>query len=184
MRRHPVLFLVTLLTLFWVSCAFGQAVDLARPQADMTGREAYPMLYVDEGTATTAFTETMPFLPRAWDEALTCLADQGVVGYIGNAELAPPEMRIVPSAARTIRVRDELLDSLNYAEDSTFVGSRFSAPTIAYALIRSKAVLVADRYKANVPLLRHEAIHFIVWESTREYGHPPKYFDPCDRYHA
>ena len=43
------------------------------------------------------------------------------------------------------------LDSLDYASDSTFAGTHFSAPTVAYSLVRSNAVLVVERYRENVP---------------------------------
>jgi len=89
-------------------------------------------------------------------------------------------MLVVP-VARTMRVRDMTLDSLNYASDSTFAGTHFSAPTVAYSLVRSNALLVVERYRANVPVLRHEALHFIIWRSLRLYGHPEEFFMPCDK---
>jgi hypothetical protein len=54
-------------------------------------------------------------------------------------------------SASGMRVRDMTLDSLNYASDSTFAGTHFSAPTVAYSLVRSNALLVVERYRANVP---------------------------------
>jgi hypothetical protein len=56
-----------------------------------------------------------------------------------------------------------------------------SAPTVAYSLVRSNALLVVERYRENVPVLRHEALGFVIWRAFKRYGHPEEFFMPCDK---
>jgi hypothetical protein len=50
-----------------------------------------------------------------------------------------------------------------------------------FSLVRSNALLVVERYRENVPVLRHEALHFIIWRAFKRYGHPDEFFMPCDK---
>ena len=67
--------------------------------------------------------------------------------------------------------------AVNREPDDTLL----SAPTVAYSLVRSNALLVVERYRENVPVLRHEALHFIIWRAFKRYGHPEEFFMPCDK---
>ena len=120
----------------------------------------------------------MPFPKKPWEEAKACVERLSMPP--SHLSGKPPSMLVVP-VARTIRVRDMTLDSLNHASDSTFSGTRFSAPTVAYSLVRSNALLGGGAVSGNVPVLRHEALHFILWRSLKLYGHPEKFFMPCDK---
>jgi hypothetical protein len=31
------------------------------------------------------------------------------------------------------------------------------------------------------PVLRHEALHFIIWRALKLYGHAEEFFMPCDK---
>jgi hypothetical protein len=147
------------------------------PMADMLGSATLPMMVIDENTLTDGLFVKMPFPEKPWEEAKACVEALTVLpAPIGD----PPSMLVVP-VARTLRVRDMTLDSLNYASDSTFAGTHFSAPTVAYSLVRSNTLLVVERYRGSVPVLRHEALHFILWRSLRLYGHPEQFFMPCDK---
>ena len=171
--------LAALLLLLLPSLASAQAEPLVydRPIAAMLGSATLPMMVIDENTLAGGLFVRMPFPEEPWAEAKACVERLSPRhAPIGEA----PSMLVVP-VARTIRVRDMTLDSLNAASDSTFAGTHFSAPTVAYSLVRSNALLVVERYQANVPLLRHEALHFILWRSLRLYGHPDKFFMPCDK---
>jgi hypothetical protein len=171
--------LAALLLLLFPCLASAQAEPLVydRPMADMLGSATLPMMVIDENTLAGALFVRMPFPEKPWEEAKACVEGLTTLPTpIGEA----PSMLVVP-VARTMRVRDMTLDSLNYASDSTFAGAHFSAPTVAYSLVRSNALLVVERYRANVPVLRHEALHFIIWRSLRLYGHPEEFFMPCDK---
>ena len=159
--------------------AQSEALVYDRPMADMLGSATLPMMLIDENTLAGGLYVVMPFPARPWEEAKGCvkaLSGSRAVAAVGE----PPQMLVVP-VARTIRVRDMTLDSLDYASDSTVSGTRFSAPTVAYSLVRSNALLVVERYRENLPVLRHEALHFILWRSLKLYGHPEKFFMPCDK---
>jgi hypothetical protein len=172
--RLAALLLVLLPTL---GSAQTEALVYDRPMADMLGSATLPMMVIDENTLAGGLFLTMPFPEKPWEEAKACVEALGfALAPIGEA----PTMLVVP-VARTIRVRDITLDSLNYASDSTFTGTHFSAPTVAYSLVRSNALLVVERYRENVPVLRHEALHFIIWRSFKRYGHPEEFFMPCDK---
>lgn len=171
--------LAAFLLLLAPSLASAQAEPLVydRPIADMLGSETLPMMVIDENTLAGGLFVRMPFPEKPWEEAKACVEGLSMVRTpIGKA----PSMLVVP-VARTMRVRDMTLDSLNAASDSTFAGTHFSAPTVAYSLVRSNALLVVERYRANVPLLRHEALHFILWRALKLYGHPEEFFMPCDK---
>ena len=170
---------VLLLLIPSLALAQGEALVYDRPMADMLGSMTLPMMLIDENTLAGGLFVTMPFPVKPWREAKAC-----VEGLFKGRALAPigeaPPILVVP-AARTIRVRDMTLDSLDAASDSTFGGTHFSTPTVAYSLVRSNALLVVERYRENVPVLRHEALHFILWRSLKLYGHPEKFFMPCDK---
>lgn len=164
--------LAALFLLLFHSLASAQAEGLVydRPMADMLGSAALPMMLIDENTLTGGLFETAPFPTKPWQEAKDCVAKLSKsLGAVGD----PPSILLVPGA-RTLRVRDMTLDSLNHS-------SQFSAPTIAYSLVRSNAVVIVERYRTNLPILRHEAVHFILWRLLKLYGHPDEYFMPCDK---
>jgi hypothetical protein len=170
---------VLLLLLPALALAQSEALVYDRPMVDMLGPTTLPMMLIDENTLAGGLFVAMPFPAKPWEEAKACveaLSKGFALAPIGE----PPPILVVP-VARTIRVRDMTLDSLDYASDSTFGGTHFSAPTVAYSLVRSNALLVVERYRENVPVLRHEALHFILWRSLRLYGHPEKFFMPCDK---
>ena len=164
--------LVALFVLMFHSLASAQVEALVydRPMADMLGSATLPMMLIDESTLPSGLFDTVPFPGEPWEEAKACVAKvSGSRGSVGE----PPSILVVP-VARTLRVRDMTLDSLNHE-------SHFSAPTVAYSLVRSNALVVVERYRGNLPLLRHEAIHFILWRLLKLYGHPDEYFMPCDK---
>jgi hypothetical protein len=170
---------ILLLLLPSLALAQSEALVYDRPMVDMLGSTTLPMMLIDENTLAGGLFVTTPFPVKPWEEAKACveaLSKRVALAPIGE----PPPILVVP-VARTIRVRDMTLDSLDYASDSTFGGTHFSAPTVAYSLVRSNALLVVERYRENVPVLRHEALHFILWRSLRLYGHPEKFFMPCDK---
>jgi hypothetical protein len=170
---------VLLLLLPSLAHAQSEALVYDRPMADMLGSTTLPMMLIDENTLAGGLFVTRPFPVKPWEEAKACVEalSKGLArAPVGEA----PPILVVP-VARTIRVRDMTLDSLDYASDSTFGGTHFSAPTVAYSLVRSNALLVVERYRENVPVLRHEALHFILWRSLGLYGHPERFFMPCDK---
>ena len=159
--------------------AQAEALVYDRPMADMLGSAALPMMVIDENTLAGGLFVTVPFPVKPWNEAKACvegLSKDVALPPVGE----PPQLLVVPGA-RTIRVRDMTLDSLEYASDSTFAGTHFSAPSVAYSLVRSNALVVVERYRENVPVLRHEALHFIIWRALKLYGHPEEFFMPCDK---
>jgi hypothetical protein len=156
-----------------------EALVYDRPPVDMLGSTTLPMMLIDENTLAGGLFVMTPFPVKPWEQAKACVEARSkgfALAPIGEA----PAMLVVP-VARTIRVRDMTLDSLDSVSDSTFGGTHFSAPTVAYSLVRSNAVLVVERYRENVPVLRHEALHFILWRALKLYGHPEKFFMPCDK---
>ena len=156
-----------------------EALVYDRPMVDMLGSTTLPMMLIDENRLASGLFVTMPFPVKPWEEAKACveaLSKGFALAPIGEA----PPMLVVP-VARTIRVRDMTLDSLDYASNSTFAGTHFSTPTVAYSLVRSNALVVVERYRENVPVLRHEALHFTLWRSLKLYGHPEEFFMPCDK---
>jgi hypothetical protein len=170
---------VLLLLLPSLALAQSEALVYDRPMVDMLGSTTLPMMLIDENTLAGGLFMTMPFPVKPWREAKACvetLSKGSALAPVGEA----PLILVVP-VARTIRVRDMTLDSLDHASDSTFGGTHFSVPTVAYSLVRSNALLVVERYRENVPVLRHEALHFILWRALRLYGHPEKFFMPCDK---
>ena len=156
-----------------------EALVYDRPMADMLGSTTLPMMLIDEHTLAGGLFVTMPFPVKPWQEAKACVEARFGGFALGPIGEAPP-MLVVP-VARTMRVRDITLDSLSRASDSTFAGTHFSAPTVAYSLVRSNALLVVERYRENVAVLRHEALHFIIWRSLKLHGHPEEFFMPCDK---
>jgi hypothetical protein len=170
---------LSLLLLPSMVAAQTEALVYDRPMVDMLGSTTLPMMLIDENTLAGGLFVTLPFPVKPWEEAKACVQARSTgmaLGPVGEV----PRMLVVP-VARTIRVRDLTLDSLDSASDSSFGGTHFSAPTVAYSLVRSNALLVVERYQENVPLLRHEALHFILWRSLRLYGHPEEFFMPCDK---
>jgi len=155
-------------------------LDRVLPSVDLSGREAFPMLYIDEGTFDLNTLPEVDYPALAWNQAKACYEQESgeVVDLAG-----PPTLRVVPAAVRTFRVRDLTVDSLNYADDTTYAGEHFAPPTIGYTLVRSGGILIAERYKNNLPVLRHEALHWIIWHQRKILGHPPEFFVPCDQYY-
>jgi hypothetical protein len=143
-----------------------------RPGIDLDG----PVAMIDEDSLQPMTQIEYP--ARAWLEAEFCLEQQGVPV---DFQAPQPPLFVVDSLAAAIRVHDITLDSLDGP-------SGFSYPTDAYTLAHSGRVIVVKRYAHNIPLLRHEAIHWILWHAKwsrqgETYGHPPEYFIPCDRYY-
>lgn len=179
------LFLAFLLSLFPVTACAQQTVPAAapavhlydgRPSFATTGVETMPQMSIDEQSLQPERFASLPFPPVIWSEMKACAAAHGYdVSEAGEA----PRIVVVP-AARTIRVNDMTLDSLMYAEDSTFVGERWTT-TIAYSLVRSRVIVLVDSYQANRFVLRHEALHFILWRSAKVLAHPRDLYEPCDR---
>jgi len=123
--------------------------------------------------------DSIEYSPRPWLEALQCLAENGVPV---DSSAGPPPLYVVDSTMKRIQVRDLTLDSLDHRERG------FSDPTEAYTLQHTHRVIVVARYAHNIPLLRHEAIHWILWHAKWDrqdetFGHPPEWFGPCDRYY-
>jgi hypothetical protein len=151
----------------------------SRPQAAVM-KSPFPMTMIDEGVFRRGWDLSYPKLP--WNQAMTCLAHMGVpMSKMGSA----PSITVVPYV-QTFRVRDLTLDSLLMENDTTAMPGAFSAPAIGYTLLRSNVVLVTEPYRENTIMLRHEAIHVILWRVLRLYGHVPQtvpYFMKCDTYY-
>lgn len=145
------------------------------------GKDIFPMMYIDEAVLSLATFPEIDFPQDVFDETRACLVQQG----LSLRDVPAPRMLFVP-AAHTIRVADLTLDSLIALKDSTAILGRFQNPTIAYTLERSGVILVTERAAHNRGVLRHEAIHWLLWYGVPEaqrgqlYGHPPQYFYPCD----
>lgn len=149
---------------------------MGRPGFAVMGQGIFPMMMIDEGNLRLERLERIP-LPRTyWNQMQGCLAKLG----LGKNPGEPPAVYLVP-VAQTFRVHDMTIDSLLYAEDSTFKGITVSPPTIGYSLIHTNVIILAERYRANKYVLRHEALHFLLWRNGVTLGHPPEYFGPCDR---
>ena len=135
------------------------------------------MLLIDERALDPERYARVPFPKMYWEEMRACLFKQGVVtDKVGT----PPDILVIPNV-RTFRVHDQTTDSLMYAADSTFVGEVWSGPTVGYSLVKTGVILAAYRFQKNKYLLRHEALHFLLWRQKRTPGgHPKEYFGPCD----
>lgn len=146
----------------------------ARPPIEQDG----PTAMIDEYAPLPPMTQ-IEYSARAWLEAKQCLAKNAVPF---DPEMAPPPLFVVDSSARRLAVRDFTLDSLDKKANG------FSQVTEAYTMQHSHRVVVVARYAHNIPLLRHEAIHWILWHASWDrqdetFGHPPEWFGPCDRYY-
>ena len=171
-----------LATLLLVVPALAQAQGatpprMNRPSFAQTGKETMPMMLVDEAALGSQRFTHLAYPMHLWEQEKTCLTRLGVKPRnIG----APPVILVIP-AARTIRVHDMTVDSMAYAEDSTFMGEVWPKPTVAYALVRSNFILVTEEYQKNPYVLRHEALHFMLWRlKLAPLGHPKEFFEPCD----
>ena len=143
----------------------------------MTGPEAMPQMLIDESSLVPERFQRVPFPAKLWAQEKACLAG---LGKNTNRVGAPPDILVIPSV-RTIRVRDMTVDSMLYAEDSTFAGEHWSSPTIGYSLVRSNVILMIAPVADNPYVLRHEALHFMLWrQGLVPLGHPKEYFLPCD----
>ena len=151
-------------------------IHAGRPAFATTGVETMPQMLIDEASLQEYRFTTFTLPPQIWSEMKACAAKQGY--DVSKAGEAPPVM-VVP-AARTIRVHDMTVDSLVYAEDSTFSGEIWTT-TVAYSLVRSKVIVIVQGYRQNVYVLRHEALHFIIYRAEGAVGHPARAFNPCDR---
>lgn len=142
-----------------------------------SGKETMPMGMIDEAALAPQLYARRQFPPELWAQEKACLVGLGKrVDLVG----LPPEILVVP-AVRTIRVHDLTVDSLFYANDSTFTGVVWQAPTVAVSLVRSNFIVITAQYQANQYVLRHEALHFMLWrERLAPLGHPEAYFRPCD----
>lgn len=153
----------------------GAGFDIhARPPIEQTG----PTVMIDEYAPLPSMTE-IEYSPRPWLEAKQCLAENGVPF---DPNMDPPPLFVVDSTALRLAVRDFTLDSLDHKDNG------FSQVTEAYTMQHSHRVVVVARYAHNIPLLRHEAIHWILWHASwnrqnETFGHPPEWFVPCDQYY-
>jgi hypothetical protein len=147
-----------------------------RPSFALMGRESMPMMIVDEAALGAGRFERLTLPPKYWTQMKACVAG---LGLPTNKAGAPPEILVVP-VARTFRMHDMTVDSLMAADDSTFYGEHWSAPTIGYALMRSGVIVITAEYQKNPYVLRHEALHFILWRQFGVLGHPIEFFGPCD----
>lgn len=147
-----------------------QSTNETRPVMELYVSRDAPLVEVSEYRLDTTAFERDVFPERPWREARACLLGLGVP--VSVLELKPPPVLVVK--AHIIRVRDMTLDSLSGRE----LGG---SPTVAYALVRTHALVVVERYRENVPVLRHEALHFLLWHALKRYGHPDEVFGPCDR---
>jgi hypothetical protein len=155
-----VLVIALLLTLFPV---------LAKAQG-VLGAPMYPMLYVDEAELAPATFTTLTYPAAPWNDARACLVTMGYK----VPQVRTPDLVVIPKGIATFRTGDMLRDSL--FPDAT----HWTSPTIGYALIKTHRVLIADRYKDSFKVLRHEALHILLWAADRTYGHPEKVFIMCD----
>ena len=134
-----------------------------------------PMMLLDERALPEGLLITAEFPRDVWLAARDCLRAQGV--RVVTTE--PPKLLIVP-IVRTFRIRDMTLDSLEYLNKPGVGGANFSAPTTAYSLVRSDRIVVVERYRENPFVLRHEALHFMLWRSLKIIYHDEKYFPACN----
>lgn len=141
----------------------------------------FPMILIDEAVLPPLWLKPYPLAP--WNEAQLCLAAMGVP--MKNAG-SPPPVAVVPWA-KTFRVRDLAVDSLVASIDPKAVTGAFGPPTVGYTLYHSNVVLVTEKFRDNIVTLRHEAIHMILWRTTKLWGHlenTQKYFDKCDLHYG
>lgn len=159
---------------------------MSRPNFAVSGKETMPLMMIDEAALEPNAFVGLPYPKQYWEQEKSCLATL----LAGNADVSidtskagdPPEILVVP-AARTFRVHSTTVDSLLYADDSTFKGEHWEPPTIGYALIAENAILVTEPYILNPYVLRHEALHFLLWRlNLAKLGHPKEFFGPCDYY--
>jgi hypothetical protein len=134
-----------------------------------------PQMLIDEAALGEYRFDSFVLPIRYWTEMVECV---DALGYDVTAVGMPPRVLVAP-AVRTIRVHDMTIDSLNYAGDSTHMGEEWSAPTIGFAMVRSNVVIVTEEYRINKYLLRHEALHHIMWRIERQLNHDPLVFLPC-----
>lgn len=155
-----------------------ERLQFGRPDFDISGLGVMPMLFIDEAALQPERYQRIPFPKVYWDEMRTCLFKQGIATTdVGE----PPDILVVPPLIKTFRVHDLTTDSVFYAVDSTFTGEVWSPPTVGYSLVKSNLILAAWRFHKNKYMMRHEALHFLLWRQKRiPGGHPPKYFGPCD----
>ena len=149
-----------------------------RPTFATGGKETMPQMLIDEQILSAERFARIPFPMQQWTQEMACLMEHGLpVDKVGT----PPDIIVIPGA-RTIKVNDLTADSMAYAEDSTFMGEAWSPVTIAYALIKSNVIVMVSEWRANPYVLRHEALHFMLWrEGLAHLGHPPEFFNACDR---
>lgn len=154
-------------------------LENGRPAFATMGRETMPMMWIDEAALALDRFERIPFPAARWAEEKACLARLGArVDKVG----APPDIVVIP-AVRTFRVHDMTIDSIIRADDSTWTGEFWDHPTIGYSLVRTGVILMAATYRANPYVLRHEALHFMLWRQYRKLAHPKEFFEPCDAHY-
>lgn len=154
--------------------------QFGRPDFAVTGRETMPQFLLDEAALAHDRFERIELPAVFWEEMRACLATTTNLPTPNAGER--PTILVIP-VARTFRVHDMTIDSLNYADDSTYKGENWSSPTVGYALVRTNVILLASRFRANKYVLRHEALHFLLWREKQILGHPKEYFGPCDEYY-
>lgn len=151
-------------------------LQMDRPNFATTGREAMPQMLIDEGSLFTGVFRVLPYPAKYWEQEKACVA--ATLGRRIADVGAPPSILVIP-AVRTIRVRQFVLDSMLYAEGK--IGEYWDAPTIAVAMIHSNYIIITAPFQANPYVLRHEALHFILWRlRLAPLGHPKEFFGPCD----
>lgn len=155
-----------------------------RPSFATTGKETMPMMLVDEAALAPERFEHHAYPFAQWIEEKGCLAN---LTGLSPAEMEkvgqPPELLVIP-AVRTIRVHSLTVDSLLYADDSTHSGETWEPPTVAVALIHSNFIVITEEYRLNPYVLRHEALHFMLWRlGLAPLGHPREFFEPCDAHY-
>lgn len=180
MRR--LLLALILTTTSPLSAQVVEQLQFGRPNFATAGRETFPMLLIEEAALGPNRYARIPFPKVYWDEMRTCLFKNGLVTNADSVG-TPPDILIIPPGVRTFRVHDLITDSLAYAEDSTHLGEIWGPPTVGYALIQSNFILAAYRFHKNKYMMRHEALHFLLWRQKRMYGHPIEFFGPCDQYY-
>lgn len=177
MRSHIILALALLPASLAAQAA--PALEMGRPVFATSGVETMPMMLIDESAMTPERFERHAFPLKLWGQEMRCLHDSLGIKDVSGVGL-PPTIVVIP-AVRTIRVRQLTVDSMLYAEDSTYAGQHWDSPTVATAIIRSNFIVVTEPYRANPYVLRHEALHFMLWRlKLVPLGHPRKYFGPCD----
>lgn len=180
-RSYPVkrYMLLALLTLLPARAAAQTPLPPVTGRAifAQSGRQTMPMGMIDEANLSPELYARHQFPPEFWAQEKACLVALGKrVDKVGT----PPDILVIP-AVRTIRVHDITVDSLLYAEDSTYAGENWEAPTVAVSLVHTNFIVITAQYQANPYVLRHEALHFMLWrQRLAPMGHPRAYFGPCD----